>query len=138
LALAAIAPAVISPVSIALFRDYQFRRATQQVITLYQQALTQANAGHGLGPTGVPTGQLYAGSFLIAMEPAGSSLAASPGTSIPDIPTSPAWLSANSGKLVDVPSVTGTDKWRVITKLLTYRSVDPFSRPVVTPPRTML
>jgi len=138
LALVAIALAVISTVSIALFRDYQFRRANQQVITLYQQALTQANAGHGLGPTEQPTGQLYAGSFLIAMQPEGSSLAVSPGTSIPDIPNSPAWLSANSGKLVDVPSVTGTDKWRVITKLLTYRGVDPLSGQVVTQRETLI
>ena len=138
LALVAIALAVISTVSIALFRDYQLRRANQQVITLYQQALTQANAGHGLGPTEQPTGQLYAGSFLIAMQPEGSSLAVSPGISIPDIPKSPAWLSANSGKLVDVPSVTGTDKWRVITKLLTYRGVDPFSGQVVTQRETLI
>src|SRR5215510_192383 len=138
LALVAIALAVISTVSIALFRDYQLRRANQQVITLYQQALTQANAGHGLGPTQEPTGQLYAGSFLIAMQPEGSSLPSSPGTSIPDIPTSPAWLSANSGKLVDVPSVTGTDKWRVITKLLTYQGVDPLSGQVVTQRETLI
>src|SRR5215472_15195159 len=138
LALVAIALAVISTVSIALFRDYQLRRANQQVITLYQQALTQANAGHGLGPTGEPTGQLYAGSFLIAMQPEGSSLPLSPDTSIPDIPTSPAWLSANSGKLVDVPSVTGTDKWRVITKLLTYQGVDPLSGQVITQRETLI
>src|SRR5215472_75762 len=138
LALVAIALAVISTVSIALFRDYQFRRANQQVITLYQQALTQANAGHGLGPTGEPTGQLYAGSFLIAMQPEGSSLPLSPDTSIPDIPTSPAWLSANSGKLVDVPSVTGTDKWRVITKLLTYQGVDPLSGQLITQRETLI
>src|SRR5262249_56060032 len=62
----------------------------------------------------------------------------SPGTSIPDIPTSPAWLSANSGKLVDVPSVTGTDKWRVITKLLTYQGVDPLSGQLITQRETLI
>src|SRR5262249_34130959 len=44
---------------------------------------------------------------------------------IPNVPTSAAWLSANSDKLVDVPAVSGKDNWRVITKQVTYRGIDP-------------
>jgi two-component system OmpR family sensor kinase len=121
LALVAIALAVISTVSIALFRHYQLNRASQQLIALYQRTLVQVNEGlvfnHG--------GHLYLGSYLIAMRPAGTTLGASPGISLPDVPTSPTWLSANSGKLVDVSSVTGSDNWEVITKQVNLPNFDP-------------
>ena len=112
LALVAIALVVISVASINLFRDYQLSRASQQVTALYQETLAGIYEGRGIEPSA----QLYPGSFLIALRSPGSTLSASPGTSIPDIPTSQSWLSANSGKLVDVPAVTGTDNWQVITK----------------------
>jgi len=127
LALVIIALVVISVASINLFRDYQLNRASQQVTALYQQALTQVDAGRGLEPGG----QFYPGSFLIAMRPAGSTLVPSPGTSIPDIPTSQAWLSANSGKMVDVPSVSGTDNWQVITKQVTIQTLNFAGQPTV-------
>jgi len=121
LALVVIALVVISVVSINLFRHYQLNRASQQLTVLYQQTLIQVNDGlvldHG--------GHLYLGSFLIAMRPAGTTLGASPGISLPDVPASPAWLSANSGKLVDVSSVTGTDNWEVITKQVNLPNFEP-------------
>jgi len=119
LALVVIALAVISFASIALFRGYQLNRADQQVTALFYQARGQVSTGHGVAP-GSP---LYFGSYLIAMRPVGTVLTpTSPGLSLPDIPTSPAWLSANSGKLVNVPATSGTDNWRVITEQVTYRN----------------
>jgi len=111
LALVIIALVVISVASINLFRDYQVNRASQQVTALYQQTV-ELYLRQGLEP-GL---HLYAGSFLIAVVPTGSTFTVPPGDSFPDIPASQAWLSANSGKMVDVRAVTGTGNWRVITK----------------------
>src|SRR5260370_12873505 len=123
LALVIIALAVISFASINLFRDYQIRHASQQVTALFDQQLAQVNQGTG----GPPNMLIYAGFFLIAMRPVGATLHASAGASIPDIPTSQAWLSANSGKLVNVPAVSGTDTWRAITPHVRYQRFGPFS-----------
>jgi two-component system OmpR family sensor kinase len=124
LALVAIALSVISVASIMLFRDYQLRHASQQVVAVFEQSLANLDSPHGIRPGMVSE----IGSYLIAMRPAGTTLSAQPGAgSIPDIPTSSAWLAANGGKLVDVRSVTGTDNWRVITQQVTYRGVDPFT-----------
>ena len=121
LALVVIALVVISVASINLFRDYQLNRASQQVTALYQQTLAEVYHGQGLEPGG----HLYAGSFLIAVRPAGSTLNVPPGASFPDIPASNAWLSANSGRMVDVSAVTGTDNWQVITKQV--QDLNPFT-----------
>jgi two-component system OmpR family sensor kinase len=123
LALVAIALAVISTVSIALFRDYQIRRASEQVSALFYQVNRELNTPESLLH---PGDVLPAGSYLIAMWPAGTALRQRAGVpSIPDVPTSASWLSANSGKLVDVSAVSGTDNWRVITEQVTYRGIDP-------------
>ena len=121
LALVVIALVVISVASIKLFRDYQLNRASQQVTTLYEQTLFELY--HGQSPD--PGWHVYAGSFLIALRPAGLTLSVPPGASFPAIPDSNAWLSANSGKMKDVSSVTGTDNWQVITKQVPY--LDPFT-----------
>src|SRR5215468_596837 len=118
LALVVIALAVISIASINLFRDYQIRHASQQVTALFDEQLAQVNQGGGVSPDH----PVYAGFFLIAMRPVGSTLQAPAGSSIPDIPTSQAWLSANSGKLVNVAAVSGTDNWRVITEQVHYQA----------------
>jgi len=112
LALVVIALVVISVASINLFRDYQYNRASQQVTALYEQTLFQLYHGQGLEPGG----HLLAGSFLIALRPAGETFNVPPGASFPAIPASNTWLSAESGKMIDVSPITGTDNWRVITK----------------------
>jgi signal transduction histidine kinase len=116
LALVVIALTVISVASISLFRDYQLSRASQQVTTMFDRQVAAVKAGGGVRP-GMP---IYAGFYLIAMRPVNTTLEATPGYSIPDIPTLRSWLSANSGKLVDVSAVSGTDNWRVITQQVTY------------------
>jgi two-component system, OmpR family, sensor kinase len=123
LALVIIALVVISVASINLFRDYQLNRASQQVTALYQQTLGEIYAGHGIEPGG----QLLPGSFVVALRSPGARLSTEPpGASIPDVPTSQAWLSANSGKLVEVQSVTGTDNWQVITKQIPVQDINAF------------
>jgi two-component system OmpR family sensor kinase len=129
LALVVIALAVISVASIALFRDYQLRRAGQQVTALFDQTLADIGTPHGFQPHET----VYIGSYLIAMRPVGSSLIppANYG-SMPDVPTSSAWLKANRGKLVTVPAVSGTDNWRVITAQVNFQGVDALTgQPVV-------
>jgi two-component system, OmpR family, sensor kinase len=125
LALVVIALTGISVASISLFRDYQLSRASQQVTALFNQYNSQLN-----GPYGLPPGRILgAGAYLVAMRPVGTTLTQPPGlSSIPDIPTSPSWLSANSGKLVNVPAVTGTDNWRVITKEVLFTGVGPLGQ----------
>ena len=123
LVLVTIALVVISVASINLFRDYQLNRASQQAITLFDQQVGQINNGGGVKPN-MP---IYAGSFLIVMRPAGLTLGASPGNSIPNVPTSASWLAANSDKLVNVRAVYGTDKWKVITQQVSYQPLGPFS-----------
>jgi two-component system OmpR family sensor kinase len=122
LALVVIALVVISVASISLYRDYQFSRASQQVTKLFDEQAAYVRAGGGVSPH-TP---VYAGFFLIAMRPLGTTLSAPPGDSIPDIPTSPSWLAANGGKLVTVPAVSGGDEWQVITGQVSYSPYGPF------------
>jgi two-component system, OmpR family, sensor kinase len=42
-----------------------------------------------------------------------------PGQSVPNVPTSQAWASANSGKLVTLSAQSGPDTWRVMVEPLT-------------------
>jgi two-component system OmpR family sensor kinase len=113
LALVVIALTGISVASISLFRDYQLNRASQQVTALFDSTYSQLGGPYGLQP-GHEQG---VNGYFIALRPAGSRLTQPPTlSSIPNIPVSRAWLSANSGKLVDVSAVTGKDNWRVITK----------------------
>ncbi len=124
LVLVAIALAVISAVSVTLFRDYQIRHASQQVAGLYQQLLTQLQ-----GPLSLPVGPGHAvafGSYLIVLRLPHGQYQVPPGvTSLPAVPTDPSWLSANAGRLVSVPATTGNDNWRVITHRVFYTSQDP-------------
>lgn len=121
LVLVAIALAVISAVSVTLFRDYQIRHASQQAEVLFQQALGLLNGPQRLSPGNV----LPVGSYLIALRPPGGKYQFSPGVaSLPDVPTDPSWLSANAGRLVSVPAITGSDNWRVITRQVPYTFQD--------------
>jgi two-component system, OmpR family, sensor kinase len=136
LALVAIALSVISVASIVLFRDYQLRHASQQVVAVFEQSVADLGAPHGIRP-GMVQG---VGSYLVAMLPAGTSMSSvqSDGGSVPDVPTSTTWLAANRGKLVDVRSVTGTDNWRVIVQPVTYRSFDPATGQVTRTQSTLI
>jgi two-component system OmpR family sensor kinase len=125
LALVAIALAVISVASIMLFRDYQLRRASEQVTALFNQAVNTLHQPHS--PLQLSNAPLVAGAYMEVVRPIGHQLSPSPYTSLPDVPTSQAWLTANAGKLVDVPSLSGKDNWRVITGVVNFQSQDPFT-----------
>jgi two-component system, OmpR family, sensor kinase len=43
-----------------------------------------------------------------------------PGQSVPNVPTSQAWATANSGKLVTVSAQSGPDTWRVMVEPFTF------------------
>jgi two-component system OmpR family sensor kinase len=125
LALVAIALAVISVASIVLFRDYQLRRASEQVTALFNQAVITLHQPHS--PLQLSYAPLVAGAYMEVVRPIGHQLSPSPYESLPDVPTSQAWLRANAGKLVDVPSLSGKDNWRVITGVVNFQSQDPFT-----------
>ena len=126
LALVAIALAVISVASIMLFRDYQLRRASDQVTALFNQAMNNLHEPRTLLLPGNPP--LVLGAYMEVVRPLGRQLSQYPYVaSLPEVPTSQAWLSANAEKLVDVPSLSGSDNWRVITRLVNFQSQDPLT-----------
>jgi two-component system OmpR family sensor kinase len=124
LALVIIALVVISVASINLFRDYQLNRASQQVTSLFDQAGNALREPHSpLLPGNAP---LVTGAYLAVVRPIGRQLSQRPDTaSLPNVPTSTAWLQANAEKLVDVPALSGKDNWRVITELVNFQWQDP-------------
>ena len=126
LALVAIALAVMSVASIVLFRDYQLRRASEQLTAVFNQAVNTLHEPRTpLQPGNAP---LVTGAYIAVVRPIGHQLSQSPYiTSLPDVPTSQTWLTANAGKLVDVPSLSGKDNWRVITGRVNFQSTDPLT-----------
>jgi two-component system, OmpR family, sensor kinase len=127
LALVAIALAIISVASLAVFRNFQIQRASQQVTNLYNREYAALQAGHGLNFSVYPLGP-----YLIALVPSGRSLAwqaAQPpgmplGSSLPNVPTSDSWFKAHSGRLVTVDAVSGSDSWQVIAQQFSITSAD--------------
>jgi two-component system OmpR family sensor kinase len=130
LALVAIALAVISVASISVFRDTQINQASQQVSGLFEdQASELARTHHE-----IPAAVTPLGIYLVAIVPAGSSLpgmASEEGmapTSLPNVPLGDAsWFKANSGRLVDVGAITGSDNWRIIAQQVTVQVQNPFT-----------
>ena len=126
LALVAIALAVISIVSIALFRDYQIRRANDQVAAVFKQAELLVHEPRSPLLPGNPP--IVIGAYIEVVRPIGQQLSPEPYiASLPNVPASQAWLTANAGRLVDVPALSGKDNWRVITRLVSFQWQDPFT-----------
>jgi two-component system, OmpR family, sensor kinase len=124
LALVIIALAVISFTSRAVFGNYLMHQAQDQVHSYYQQINAQLNTNH--------VDRLFLGDgvdqvWLLA--PNGQQLQVNvPGGGVfsnpaqpPQVPTNQAWLTANQGKPVTVPSASG-DNWLVITEQLQVTS----------------
>ena len=125
-ALVAIALAVISIVSIALFRDYQIRRANDQVAAVFKQAELLVHEPRSPLLPGNPP--IVIGAYIEVVRPIGQQLSPEPYiASLPNVPASQAWLTANAGRLVDVPALSGKDNWRVITRLVSFQWQDPFT-----------
>jgi two-component system, OmpR family, sensor kinase len=120
LALVALALAVISFTSIAVFQGYLLNQADVQLQSLQARANNALNVnGGGLGaqrglefePNGYvvellsTNGQPYNFGNLQQLT-----------TPPPRIPTSPSWLSAHSNDAVTVPATSGGGSWRVIVQ----------------------
>jgi two-component system OmpR family sensor kinase len=119
LALVAIALAVISLVSLAVFRNYLQGQAGTQVNTLYQHTLYELNGQQSSHFNGVYLPPIDVellnsqGQVLAPTAPPGQNWAG------PTVPTSASWLSAHDGQLAIVPGQSGSDNWQVITHRFT-------------------
>jgi two-component system OmpR family sensor kinase len=121
LALVIIALAIISTVSLAVFRNYLQGQADTQLTTLYNSTISNMRPQSLFGQPVTRIFGSYAppelvevlnahGQVLTPTGPAGAGLAG------PNVPTSKAWLSAHSGQRTTVPALSGDDNWRVITR----------------------
>ena len=133
LALVIIALAIISTVSLAVFRNYLQGQADTQLTTLYNSTISNMRPQSLFGQPVTRIFGSYAppelvevlnadGQVLTPTGPAGAGLAG------PNVPTSKAWLSAHSGQRTTVPALSGDDNWRVITRV--------FSNAVISNPFT--
>ncbi|HEX3389618.1 MAG TPA: HAMP domain-containing sensor histidine kinase [Streptosporangiaceae bacterium] len=130
LALVIIALAIISVATLSVFSNYLQGQSATQVTTLYNQRISLLNRSADAGPGGGGLNSYefgYYGAFLVELldtngqaispfGPMGQSGQVLPG---PDVPTSAAWLRANSGTLATVGGTAGSGDWQVITKEMT-------------------
>jgi two-component system OmpR family sensor kinase len=128
LALVAIALAVISVSSLAVFRSYLQDRADAQLQSLIAQAGNTSRVGGLRGPAFSLSG------YVVELQDANGNLVPGYGSwqdltvPGPKIPADRAWLTANAGKLTNVPAVSGNDNWRVIIRQVSYQElVNPFT-----------
>jgi two-component system, OmpR family, sensor kinase len=131
LALVALALAVISFTSIAFFRGYLVNQTDNQLETLVNKATDPASAGlltpqHSVILT-------VNGYFVEVRDQQGDVVpgignSSSMGSNTPVIPTSAAWIKANSQHPVTVRG-TGGGTWRVIVENVNYDTDDGFSAP---------
>ncbi len=121
LALVIIALAVISTVSLAVFRNYLQGQADTQLLSLYNSTTN----GMRQPPFGQPviriTGQYGPPELLELLNARGQVITPAapygPGAGGPDVPTSKGWLTAHSGQRTTVPAISGSDNWRVIVRV---------------------
>jgi two-component system, OmpR family, sensor kinase len=120
LVLVALALAVISFVSLAVFRGYLQNRADAQLRALSQQ-ISSSRIGE------LPSQALSFEGYIIELRNAqGQRLQCiqctpfGPTVNSPDVPTSTSWLADNNNKLVTVPAIRGGDNWRVLARPQDY------------------
>jgi two-component system, OmpR family, sensor kinase len=117
LALLIAALACISIAGIFVFRNYLVNKTDRELTGLFSYAHS----------TLVPQpGQVFvnaAGQYIEAFVPSGQQLAPGPhagADQLPKVPSSPAWLDANAGRLVTVPALAGDGAWRILTEQVTF------------------
>ncbi len=131
LALVVIALAVISMVGLAQFRSYLQDRADAQLSDLMSQALQNTPT---VGGPPVPTFN-FSG-YVIELRDLRGNLVPGWNQSTwqdltvpgPSVPITQGWLSANAGKTVTVPAVSGGDTWRVLVRRVGYRETSAFGQ----------
>jgi two-component system OmpR family sensor kinase len=127
LVLVALALAVISMVSLAVFRSYLQDRADAQLRALSQQIGSSSRIGQ------LPSQALSFEGYIIQLrDTQGQQLSCNlctssdlTGSGGPDVPTSKSWLAANNNKLVTVPATHGGDNWRVLARPQGYYANTP-------------
>jgi len=122
LALVIIALAIISTVSLAVFRNYLYGQADTQLVALYEQTISSMRQQSAFGqPETRIIGQYGPPELVEVLNARGQVLTptgpAGPGLEGPNVPTSKAWLAAHSGQRTTVPALSGTGNWRVITRV---------------------
>lgn len=128
LALVAIALAIISVASLAVFRNYLQGQAETQVTSLYDRTLYELN--NAQGPFNMHLTGLYAPPEIVevlntegqVLTPTSADGQILPG---PDVPTNQAWLKAHARELTTVPGESGGDNWEVISRQLTAQVYGP-------------
>jgi two-component system OmpR family sensor kinase len=128
LVLVALALAVISMVSLAVFRGYLQDRADAQLWALK----AQVESSSGLSRLGSPA-YSFEGYMVELRDISGQQIACNWCTNpqqltapAPNVPTAAAWLSANNNKIVTIPAASGGDTWRVLASGVDYSSNTPF------------
>jgi len=133
LALVIVALAIISTVSLAVFRNYLQGRADTQLVSLYNSTIGNMRQQAQFGQPVTRIYGSYAPPELVEVLNAQGQVltppaSAGPGLGGPDVPTSQAWLTAHSGQRTTVPALSGDDNWRVITRVFTNMAIfDPFT-----------
>ena len=122
LTLVALALAVISFTSTAVFQRYLLNQADSQLRGLMTNAYSSLPSSQNPSALTNPSHDYSGPGYVVeALDPNGNPinhfgnlgrLTGSP----PDLPTSTAWLNAHSGQPVTVPAQVGGDSWRVITE----------------------
>ena len=126
LVLVALALAVISMVSLAVYRGYLQDRADAQLRALSAQITNPSGIG-GLGSQAL----IFEGYVIELRDAQGQQVQCiqctpiDPTSARPDVPTSTSWLTANSNKLVTVPATSGGDNWRVLARPASYHESVP-------------
>jgi two-component system OmpR family sensor kinase len=117
LALVIAALALVSGAGIFEFRNYLLGKADHEVTQLFRYANSTITPRPDRPTINV------AGQYFEAFVPSGQQLRPGlgiPPADLPNIPSSSAWLKANSGKLVTVPGLAGGTLWRVVTQYEQY------------------
>jgi len=133
LALVIIALAIISTVSLAVFRNYLQDQADTQLTSLYNSTTYGMRQPPGFGQSVINIRGQYGPPELVELLNAQGQVITptapyGPGADGPSVPTSKAWLTAHAGQRTTVPSLSGSDNWRVITRV--------FSNAVISDPIT--
>ena len=147
LALVIIALAIISTVSLAVFRNYLQDQADTQLTTLYNQTITRSHPqqipGFGQPATHI-VGSYTPPELVEVLNARGqvltpTTLAGAPLTTAgPAVPTSRSWLTAHSGQRTTVPALSGDDNWRVVTRVFTNAVISNFYTGQSSAPQTVI
>ena len=124
LALVALALAVISFTSVAVFSGYLENQVDSQVQSLATQSANSPPPSPHQSETYTFLGFVYevldAQGNVVPYFGNGQAI----GASGPDVPTSASWLTAHAGHPVTVPASSGSGQWRIIEQPASYTAQD--------------